>query len=79
MLIIQYPPSMKEKANRWKTLLSDLVVVNKIMVDEGLTSPLLTFSSDRVQGEENVDNYLNELQDFVAQWRECRCDKYDFE
>ena len=79
MLKIHYPPSMKEKANRWKTLLNDLVVVNKIMVDESLTRPLLTFSSDRVQGEENVDNYLSQLQDFVAQWRECRCDKYDFE
>ena len=79
MLKIHHPPSMKEKANRWKNFLDDLVVVNKIMVDEGSTNPLLTFGSDRVQGEENIDNYLNQLQDFVEQWRECRCDKYDFE
>lgn len=74
MIEIKFPNSSKEIANRWKDTLDELVVVHKLTSEDSLLKPVLTFSSDRAEGEQKIDEYLNHLRKFVFEWRDCRCD-----
>lgn len=79
MLEIYYPPCTNENVSRWKGILDELVVGHKLIADNSIARPVLIFSSERVEGEQEIEDYLEELGEFVAKWRECRCDKYDFD
>lgn len=79
MLEIHYPPCANENASRWKGILEELVVGHKLLKDESLANPVLLFGTARVEGEQEIEYYLEELGGFVAKWRECRCDKYEFD
>lgn len=65
--------SSQEMAIHWKEKLDELVV-HKLSVEEGLHLPVLTFNTDRAEGEQNIEDYLVNLGKFVREWRDCWCD-----
>ena len=79
MLSIHYPTNLNSAPLRWKARLDELVVGHELIPEESLSQPLLKLGSDRVAGEKEIDDYLEELVVFMAQWRECRCDKWEFD
>ena len=79
MIEIHYPPSYGEIVSKWKSYLSDLVVAYNLVPNNNLALPFLRSSNEKVEGGEAIEQYLEELRKEVEQWRECRCDKYEFD
>ena len=79
MIEIHYPNSHGEIVSRWKHYLKDIVVAHQLISDDNLVLPFLRSSNEKVEGEEAIEQYLEELRKEVDEWRECRCDKYEFD
>ncbi len=58
--------------------LESLSLARRVSFDTGAQLPILVHNGKTYQGLASVQAYLNELENLVADWYECTCDKYDF-
>lgn len=77
MVKLYYPPS-SQKINTWQDRLARMAMRHELIQRDELPQPYLRYGEEIVQGTDAIDTYLDELEELVKTWYECRCDKYEF-
>ena len=58
--------------------LEKMSLARNVIVENDIQVPVLKHGEEVYEGIPEINKYLISLESFVAEWYECRCDKYDF-
>ncbi|MDN5200254.1 hypothetical protein QQ008_02755 [Fulvivirgaceae bacterium BMA10] len=64
---------------RFQERLEEMTVSHKVILHDTLKEPILKQGKELYTGIETINDFLKELEIFMQQWYECRCDKYEFD
>ncbi|RDC63793.1 hypothetical protein [Adhaeribacter pallidiroseus] len=77
MLLLQYPVNTPE-VTMWENRLATMVITYALVLNPELQEPQIQYDADFVRGTNEINSYLDTLEDFLKSWYEDRCDKYEF-
>ena len=77
MIIIQHPQALTEAAG-WKERLENMTVAH-LMVVSNKPEPELKEGNKKVQGVNQIDQFLDEYESVVSSWNQDRCDMWFFD
>ncbi|WP_454804286.1 hypothetical protein [Mucilaginibacter phyllosphaerae] len=78
MITISYPRNGLDVSD-WKERLDRTSLRYEFIMDDHATVPRLVDSGKEAEGIPAIEAYLEGLEQFVKDWYDDRCDKYDFD
>jgi hypothetical protein len=78
MITIFYPGTGHDITG-WKERLDRTSLKYEFIIDDNTTVPRLADGDNRAEGIPAIESYLESQEQFVKDWYEDRCDKYEFD
>ena len=79
MITIYYHPQ-DPRISSWKERLDKMFMKYQLIEQEEATIiPLLLDGERQLEGVDAIEDYLNDLEEFVRAWYEDRCDRHDYD
>ncbi len=78
MITIYYPEG-SHLISTWQERLNQLSFKYALIPQEAATEPRLIDGEEQAEGIPAIEAHLASLEQFVKDWYDSRCDRYDFE
>lgn len=78
MITIYYPPD-NHLIRTWQDRLNQLSFKYKLIQADTATIPRLVDGEEQAEGIPAIEAHLESLEQFVKDWYDSRCDRYDFD
>ncbi|RDC66188.1 hypothetical protein [Adhaeribacter pallidiroseus] len=78
MITIYYPPD-NHLIPTWQDRLNRLAFKYELIREDSATEPCLVDGEEHAEGISAIEAHLESLEQFVKDWYDSRCDRYDFD
>ena len=78
MVTIYYPED-SHLINAWQDRLDKLPLKYELIPQDTATEPRLEDGGEQAEGIPAIEAHLESLEQFVKDWYDSRCDRYDFD